>query len=160
MADSTDPFAGFKKDLSLVKDKSSFLGTSFYHTSFRHSEWSKINIEGATFGNADFSNSKICDCSFQSTTLLGVSFKDSEISNVNFHDNNVEFCDFTGATLKNVKFSLYQFPFIFGVNIQQLRSGDVKICILNNSEELKTVKFEQLNSLFADYNGPKFSYNF
>jgi len=103
------------------------LGSGFNAIIARNATFSGLIVIGSSFAQSDFSNAKISNCNISSSTLEGCLFESCQIDTVSFANANVEYADFSNANLKNTFLPLMQLPFVFGVDVEQLKRGDVVV---------------------------------
>lgn len=104
-----------------------FIGASFSGASFKNSSLQNVYARGTSLSKIDFSDSRLLDCHIQSCTLEGSNFSNAKISNMSFDRINIEYCDFKNAIFDNVNIALMQFPYVFGINEETIRSGSLGI---------------------------------
>lgn len=130
-----------------------FIGCSFENNGFEKADFTgavfdeKTKIQGGAFSYTYFDKAKFLGCTLEATSLMGCSFSNSvfdrckitsccmnnatfdqaKLSHINLANTNIEYVDFSGAILEEVKVSLAQFPFLFGIKSEQIQNKSILI---------------------------------
>jgi len=141
-ASAGDDIAPLKRTAS----KNHANGASFSSCIFRSCTLIEMEIRGTSLTHCDFTDAELINCTIDSCTLEGAIFKKAKINDLLLQDLNVEYSDFSNATLKNVVFSLFQFPYIFGISLKQIREGDIKIGTYSGNSARNFIPWKTLES--------------
>ena len=130
------------------------LGSGFNATIMRGTKFENFRVVGSSFAQSDFTGATLINCEVMDGTYEGCLFNNAYLNNVSFSNANVEFIDFTGARFEKTYLPLMQFPYTFGLTIQQLQEGDVLISPSDKGEPLTFSEFtNHIPALIAYYAG-------
>ena len=104
-----------------------FSNSSFYDCDLRQTKLLNSEIIGCSFTNSNFSNSRIFNLKISSSSLEDSIFNGSILRNINLSNTNIEYCDLTNCYKREIKMSLWQFPYVYGITTEDIQNESVLI---------------------------------
>ncbi|MFD2235507.1 pentapeptide repeat-containing protein [Phaeospirillum tilakii] len=127
---------------NVVFDGANFSGSLFNGASFDGS-----SLIGSSFTECNFCDARIHDSRVESCTFEDSKFPDAKLTNLDLANTNIEYVDFIQAELKNIRVSLAQFAYVFGISSQQIEDEKVIVSTSNKDFPDRYLPWKDLLSL-------------
>lgn len=120
------------------------LGSGFNATVMRGAQFKDFRVQGSSFAQSDFTHAEFVNCEIMDGTYEGSLFKNTKLTDVSFANANVEFVDFTGAIFKNTQLPLMQFPYVFGLSLDQFENRLVQVSAGRDDKPLSNDELQNI----------------
>lgn len=97
-------------------------GAGFNGVILRDATLDGVFSVASSFADADFTGAKVRQCSLGGT-FEGSLFHGTVIESTDFLNSNVAYADFSGAHFDDVSFDLSSFPYLLGIDLDELDHG-------------------------------------